>query len=264
MGLFLFSESAAQPYFDLGGVSSFRSSFNSGSVLHFHNAFFNVPIRSDSNVTIVSPASDLLQLKVNGTEQDLLSVRLTLAHIRKLSRDRKLTFILYNRTNNNGTLFRSGNYQTGAAFIYNKKVSDRLKYSFGLYYNREFFGHFFVPLIGLNYKASEKWQFFGLLPNNFYCNYKLSRFVHTGLTLSFITNSYRLDNADYIRHQEIQFRGYLQAIVSKRHVFFLEAGRSVSRRFTSGTGYFSRDSEFDVAVGDGPVIRAGYVYRIYD
>ena len=39
-----------------------------------------------------------------------------------------------------------------------------VSFKFGLYYNKEFFGNYFMPLIGLDWKIDAKNNLFGVLP----------------------------------------------------------------------------------------------------
>jgi hypothetical protein len=70
--------------------------------------------------------------------------------------------------------FKDNNQAGGAVLLTYKKHPD-LKYKFGLFYNREFFGNFFVPLAGIDWKINNRLQLFGVLPGNLVLERKVSR-----------------------------------------------------------------------------------------
>lgn len=268
--LLFFQTSIAQPYFDLAGYSYLNSPLSRQgnkplSNLSFHNAFLNIPVRSDSAITIFSSGYDHLNVSVKDKENyGVHSVRLSVNRVQKWKKGRQGILVLNFRSNSDQELFRLENYQWGGAFIYSKRKSDRFRYSFGLYYNREFFGNFFVPLFGLNCRINEKWNVYGLLPNNMYLNFHALKHVHTGVMISFITSSYRLNLMKYIRFNENQFKVYFNYVIGKSNVLLLEAGHSLFRNCEIGTGFSSSSGERDLNVSDGFMLKAGYVFRIYE
>jgi hypothetical protein len=260
----------AQPYFDLGGYSFVKGPVQTENdrketSVFSHAAFLNIPIKSDSAFTIFTPAFENFNLRIKDLPAfNCYSYRFALTRIQKWKNNWQTAFVIHARSNSDQQIFRKPNYQAGGAVIFYKKINERFRYRFGLYYNREFFGNFFVPLLGINYTVTDRWKIYGLLPNNLSFNYSLSKMIHSGLTLSLITSSYRLTENKYLRFEEKQLRFYLHFIFAKRNVFFAEAGHSFFRNAKLGTGFLSRNGEHDLFISDSILLRFGYAYRIFE
>lgn len=88
-------------------------------------------------------------------------------------------------------------------FRYTSKHSERFRSGFGLGYSKQFFGKQIIPLIELNYKFSDKWQFYGFLPVRQRLEYTISNRSKTGIGINGDVSSYRLsaasDSSRYIR-----------------------------------------------------------------
>jgi len=61
-------------------------------------------------------------------------------------------------------IFGPDGFQAGFLGVHHIKFSDRFTLRLGLYYNREFYGNFFMPLAGVDWKLNNDWYVFGLLP----------------------------------------------------------------------------------------------------
>src|SRR5438105_683155 len=71
--------------------------------------------------------------------------------------------------------------QMGGIAIMKFKKNDNLNYKFGLYYNSELFGPFFVPMIGIYYLSpNKKLETNIMLPLQADVNYKLNSFINVG------------------------------------------------------------------------------------
>ena len=57
--------------------------------------------------------------------------------------------------------------QLGGIFLENYIVNNHLKFKLGLYYNREAFGNFFMPLVGMDWKVNKRLSLYGTLPSNY-------------------------------------------------------------------------------------------------
>jgi hypothetical protein len=57
-------------------------------------------------------------------------------------------------------------YQYGGAVIGSYKKDGSLTFKAGLYYNKEFFGNFYMPLLGIDWKLNGRNNLFGVLPGN--------------------------------------------------------------------------------------------------
>ena len=267
--LFLSHHVSAQPYFDLTGINYFKNIVSNNNIkanLEAINGFINIPIRNDSDYTIFSLGYDHLAIVVQTQEKYSLSgYRFSVSRIHKWSSG-WLSVFVFNARSNSGLpeVFSSDNFQFGGAFVSTKKLSNRFKYSFGLYYNQEQFGPFFVPLAGINWSVTPDFRIFGLLPNNFYLDYRIIKPFHVGFNFSFVTSSFRLEQNQYFRYNENQIRLYLNWIVGASHVLFMESGHSIGRKFTKGNVNSSSGSTLDYNFDQGWIIKMGYTYRIFD
>jgi hypothetical protein len=117
-------------------------------------------------------------------------------------------------------------FQIGVFSLFTVTESDKFRYKFGLYYNRDFFGNFFVPLVGIDWKASERFSLYGTLPNSLKASYALvpSR-LNAGLAFRSLTRSFRGEDVNtFVRYNELQFKTFFDFYVSKKNVVFLEGG----------------------------------------
>lgn len=102
--------------------------------------------------------------------------------------------------------------QLGGIGLFEKKYSDRLLMRYGLMYNRELFGHMFVPLVFVDWKISERWSINGLLPVFGKLNYQAHPRLGMGLSLFGLITSFQLGdpvyNGDYIERKSVDLSLY--------------------------------------------------------
>lgn len=117
-------------------------------------------------------------------------------------------------------------FQIGAYSLFTVTESEKFRYKFGLYYNREFFGNFFVPLVGIDWKVTDRFSLFGTLPQSFKASYAIvpSR-VNAGLAFRSMTRSFRgEDNNTFVRYNELQFKTFFDFYVTPKNVVYIEGG----------------------------------------
>ena len=157
-------------------------------------------------------------------------------------------------------LFSANTLQYGAAgFISYEKAAGK-KIRLGAYMNTDFFGFFFMPLLGADWQMNKNNYFFGLLPGRFTWEHKLNSRWYTGITFRAITSSYRLQNGKYVRIDDNQLSAFVDAYPAKRICITLEPGYGILRKLRMGTEkrtYFSNDDW-----GDGWFIKLSGSYRI--
>jgi len=138
-----------------------------------------------------------------------------------------------------------GNSQQWGGFVLGSfKKKANVTYKLGLYYNHEFFGEFFVPLLGIDWKINEKNNLFGVLPGNMVYEHRVSRVFYYGAAFRTFTNSYRLHQTDpcigdcdakrYMRIDENQLGFFADYYFTKRIVLNIEAGHSIFRKIREG------------------------------
>jgi hypothetical protein len=131
-------------------------------------------------------------------------------------------------------------FQFGGVFMYEKKFRETLSMSFGLMYNQELFGPYFVPLINLKWQPSEKWRLAGLLPIDFKISYIVNEnfnfgFYHFGLITSYALKDPEY-KGDYIERKSIDLSLYARHKIAGN--FYLEGrfGRTFGRSYAQYTG----------------------------
>jgi len=123
--------------------------------------------------------------------------------------------------------------QYGGIFLQHFVPSDKLKIKAGLYYNREAFGNFYVPLLGVDWKINNRIYMYGILPTNYKVEFMvLKDRLYTGFNLKYFTRSFRLskaNNNDYVRYDEAQVKLFIDCFVVPKVVVFAEAGYSIGK-----------------------------------
>jgi hypothetical protein len=179
-------------------------------------------------------------------------------------------------------------FQYGGLVLFTKKRSEIITYKYGVYMNTEFFGLFIVPLFGVDWKMSDKWRAFGVLPASMYLQYSLNKSFRTGLMFKAPTNTYRvseesLDNPNndristYVHYQTNNLYVYLDCYLTKSIVFTAKVGRTVFRGVRlyasddvysfniSGIGFGGTRQPIPVPVyrdfADGWLLNASIAYR---
>ena len=117
-------------------------------------------------------------------------------------------------------------FQIGAYSLFTVTESEKFRYKFGLYYNREFFGNFFVPLVGIDWKVSDRLTIYGTLPNSMKFSYAVapSRVI-AGIAFRSLTRSFRGEDVNtFVRYNELQLKTFVDFYITPKNVVFVEGG----------------------------------------
>ena len=136
-------------------------------------------------------------------------------------------------------------WQYGALFITTYRKNELLSLKFGIYYNKEFFGNYFIPLAGIDWQISAKDNLFGVLPGNLIFDHNVNVQFHYGISFRALTNSYRLETPDacalgdcsgknYLRIDDNQLGLFSDFYLSRKIVFTGEIGHTILRRYRFG------------------------------
>lgn len=157
-------------------------------------------------------------------------------------------------------------FQIGAYSLFTVTESEKFRYKFGLFYVREFFGNFFVPLAGIDWKVNNRFSVYGTLPQVLKASYSIvpSR-VNAGLAFRSMTRSFRgEDNNTLVRYNELQFKTFFDFYVTPKNVVFVEGGYFLGK---TPLLYNNSDTKNPVAsdlLKEGkafPLINAGWALR---
>lgn len=262
---------SAQPYFDViclqgaltrstGLVSNekFDASTDWGSAqLSYPKKF------SNRSILAITLGYDTWKIKSTGSNHFYQSGYAPLTFIKPFSSDWKISFTGIPRFNKEQGTSTENTWQFGGAVIITKKINEHLNLKAGLYYNKEFFGNYFLPLAGGEWKVNERLYIFGLLPNNLFVDYKLSEKVHTGFIYKGVTTTFRLKEEnyfDYIRLQEGQLKLFVDFYITRKVVINFEGGHTVAREY--GFGFLDTKS-YSAEFNDGYLLKAGLYYRMW-
>jgi hypothetical protein len=160
-------------------------------------------------------------------------------------------------------------FQMGGIFLQNYVYSDRLKIKAGLYYNREAFGNFFMPLASIDWQATSRINFYGILPTNYKVEFNLKKNrLYTGLNFKSLTRSFRLsqnENLDYVRYDEMQLKLFLDCFIYKKMLLFGEAGYSLGKnplQYIYNTKTQTAVNPVFTPVKNGLIFNIGIAYRL--
>lgn len=163
----------------------------------------------------------------------------------------------------------SYDYQYGGIFLENYVHSEKLKIKAGLYYNREAFGNFFMPLLGLDWKVSDRLNLYGILPTSYKVEYAfVKNKLYAGVNFRSLTRSFRLSKAqslDYVRYNEIQLKLFVDYFIYKKVLIFGELGYSVGKspwQYTYNTKIETLRNPVYTPLKSYPVFNIGVAYRI--
>jgi hypothetical protein len=130
-----------------------------------------------------------------------------------------------------GEAYSSYQFQPGVFALATKKINNNLSLKFGLFYNKEFFGNFIVPIISADWKINNRMQLYGTFPTFYKFEYALKKNVfYTGISYRSYTRSFLLNGAEhnYMRIDDMSIKAFLELYLLKSIVFYAEAGQMIN------------------------------------
>ncbi len=252
--LFISSLLGAQPYLD---IARFNYSYSPESGLgekanslksHFFNISLTLPIelQKDGDAFIVNPFFDHNQGGVSGKNFHVVSQGLFLGFLKKdlFKNWNFLTSFILRRNKQAGKKLED-DWQYGGIILTTWRRNQFASLKFGVYYNKEFFGNYFMPLVGIDWKINSKNNLFGVLPGSMVFEHKVSQKFYYGSLFRALTNSYRLQTIDpcfsgdcsaknYLRIDDNQSGIFADAYLSKKIVLTAETGYTILRKYRFG------------------------------
>jgi len=132
----------------------------------------------------------------------------------------------------------SDDFQLGAVVLAKYKKSDFFTWKYGLYYNQELFGPFFVPLLGFYmHRPDSRWEFNLTLPLLAEVNYNLTNNLQTGARFNAFVRTYNLnkavftENGEYLQKTSQELQAFLRFFPVKGLIIEGGIGFTVGRRF---------------------------------
>ncbi|HEY0676839.1 MAG TPA: hypothetical protein VGD17_01090 [Chitinophagaceae bacterium] len=266
----------SQPYIDLikiyGALSP--TAGPSGNTIRYSVAGINVtlPLVLDKkgNTFIVNPFFDQHSVEINDLKFRLNSIGGSAGFLFKdvfRKTDMYTAFVV--RNNKESGSDNGYPYQFGGVVLFTLKKDSLLSFKLGTYYNSEFFGNFFVPLVGIDWRISRSSNLFGVLPGSLTYEYKVSKKFYIGASFRAITTSFRLAPGNngltglrkYLRIDDNQLGVFADHYLTGNFVITAEAGYTAFRRYrlTSLQLLGEQETRFR---RDNYYLRAGVSYRM--
>ncbi|ULQ55365.1 DUF6268 family outer membrane beta-barrel protein [Flavihumibacter rivuli] len=276
----------AQPYIDLLNVRYTNSPAHTGLInqdepdLKLNHFFGNInlpiPLKLDrSDVLVISPYFEQWDVGVEKEKTTVQGFGLPVGIQKKLNEKWGMTALLFYRYNRQTPIKDDPDIsdQWGGVLIANLRRNPSLVFRFGVYYNKEFFGHFVVPLLGLDWKLNDRNNIFGTLPGAITWERKVTGKFYYGMNFRAITNSYRLRLEDpcasgdcsqraYLRIDENQVGFYADVYLTKKLVLNGEIGHSVLRKLRYGITADKGDTRQTLSQQDNFYFRISTAYRL--
>lgn len=271
----------AQPFIDPLNYSSqfFQSTYKDS--LHLKNATgehaLNIFIPKkfkNENALLIRGGFTNIHSQIDSAYSNLYSISLPIG-FQFVSKSKKWKTMIMGIPKINGDLRDniSKDFQYGGILLFTYVKNDSLlKLKFGLFYNRESFGNFFVPLLGIDWKATKRISVYGILPNNMRIEYKVCEKFYFGLGFKNYKRSYRLSadlNDDYVVVKETQAKLFAEFFVWKKMLLFADLSYAVKYdfgQFADGTDY-KKDTALVynrvyTPMNSGFLFTTGLAYRI--
>ena len=237
----------SQNYIDILKVNGATTSVNkfdtssSTTKINEIGADLTVPIKINQNTSLLSGVIyENIQTKLfeDGNYVSLSSVTLKVGMNKVFSEKWSGTAVLLPKLASDFIRVGQKDFQMGGIALMKFKKSSNVNYKFGLYYNSELFGPFFVPMIGLYYLSpNKKFETNIMLPLQADVNYKIIPFMNIGFNFNGQIRSYHVtditptQHSDYVARSTNEFFAYLKFNVSKSLSIQTKVGQSVGRSY---------------------------------
>lgn len=281
----------SQPFVDILNTSfqSLQTTYKNDSVLKTNrtdNFFLNItiPIKIDSQNTIIARFyGEQLRSTVtqydpswySPTSEGVLSSALLPIGLQHETKNKKWKILGLAMPKFSGQFNPANNkeFQMGGYAMATWVKSDKFKVKFGLFYNREFFGNFFIPIFAIDWKVNNRFQMYGILPNFYRLEYAvIPKFLYAGLGFKSYTRSYHVNVNDvyatgdfYVRHNEMQAKAFVDIYLAKKFVLYGEFGRTIGyspKLYVSGTKDLAAYPGVYSPIKDAFFFNVGIAYRI--
>jgi hypothetical protein len=134
-------------------------------------------------------------------------------------------------------------FQIGSTILFFYEKRTDFFWQFGVYYNQDTYGPFFMPLLGFNWKISDKSYCSGLLPAYLIFEQKLSKKLYTGFEMEMTGETFRLGGStlepnsfiSQLGKNKLNFlaepRLFLDFYLTKHLVFYIKPGFRLLQKY---------------------------------
>lgn len=268
----------AQPYLDVVKLSYYHSPSTGTATgittnIHSVNATLPIELKKGGDAIIINPFFDQNHATTGATDLRVRSVGGMAGFLKKniISKWDLMTSIIVRR-NQEVDKDLKNNWQAGGLILATFKQNESRSFKIGAYYNREFFGNFFMPLLGIDWKINESTSLFGVLPGSMTLERKVRPGIYMGASFRALTNSYRLPAMDpcfsgdcsgnnYLRINDNQLGVFADIYFFKRIVVSAEGGHTILRKYRLGFKGATLHTYTDIE-NNNWYLRASLSYRL--
>jgi len=270
----------AQPFVDLFNVKTqyfapkpyISDPSGKLSVMQYEGTFL-LPLEQ-KNKDVILMGGDYTQLSFTASAKttlktNLYSASLAVGYEKHWKNDKWKTMVMVlPKINGEQIAFSADRFQMGGIALFTYKKKENLSYHFGLYYNKEFFGDYFIPLLGIDWRINNHINLYGDMPANLNLEYKISNSFYTGAGYSSLLSTYRLNNGMYVLNGDRllgdnQLKAYINCYIAKHIVWYLEGGHTFAHMYQ----LYNLKNEVETANPvyqknmDGLFLNTGFAFR---
>jgi hypothetical protein len=230
----------AQPNIDLVSFNSqyFASTYSDSTKNRFAtqdnflSIFLPVKFGTGHVFTIRLNAEELLVSRDFSTGYSLYSIGLPLGlQLQSKNAKWKYAGIFIPKINSDLADNLDYDLQFGGIGLVTRVFNEKLQVRGGLYYNSDYWGNFFMPLFGVDWKVNDKFRMYGTLPGNYRFEFTLGKKFYTGIGFRSAQRSFRLQkqfNDDFVRVKENQLKFFFEGFVFKKIILGFDIYRSIN------------------------------------
>ncbi len=280
----------SQNYVDIlkfSGSTTPPNTFDSSAsktALTEYSADISLPIKLGTKTVLLTGATyENFQTKLfaSGNVKNVGSVAVKLGLVYNLNSRLSLTALALPKYAGNYGATTNINFQMGGITIFKFSKSKNFNFRYGLYYNSERFGPFFVPLLGCYYLSkNSRFELNAMLPIAADVNYKLLNWLHAGINFNGQTKSYGLNKikgglpASYVSRVTNEIFGYLRFNATQKIIFQTKVGYSLGRKYKVFNDGDKTDLAFPLTYigdnrrqlntnfSDGLIFQMVFIYRV--
>jgi len=270
----------ADIHHSIGYNSKYPGGINAPSVLHESLLDLTIPLLQKEKYTIITGTQTETMKGVftnGGANEILTSIMLKVGVNWQYKSNRKWLFVALPKTSGTTLNFEKNSLQIGGLALHTWAKSDHLKYKAGLLYMNEFFGPFFVPILGFYWKPTERISINTSLPISGSLRFAINKKWESGITFqayvrSFLRN-YSNQQDQYLMKISNEPFIYGQYNFTDKLVLQLKAGYSIGRKLelydvgdkADGGLMFFRFNDnrtvLNANPNDGPIVQLKLVFR---
>jgi len=203
------------------------------------------------------------------------SISPTIGYSTMLRKNWNLTALVVPTMNSDYKDVKGSDIKFGGILRSSWRTNDHMTWRATLGYRRQFYGPQYIALIGMDWKASDKWRLYGDIPSSFTASYAVSEKVNTGFNLFVQNSTYRLNNLDrYFEYNTVNPGLFIERYLSPKWALRANAAYTLIRNmeiynkddkakaFVDFAELGDRKDPVNPEVSTGVSLKIGLSYRI--